>query len=114
MVRGTLAIWWTYFRFFIRLQINNKKFRSMLRHIFSGIVLIVAVAGCSGRREFRDGQWRAYLERKDGNNVVFNFDVSDSAGRKVLYLRNAGERVRLDSVSIEEDSVFIRFPFFES
>jgi thiol-disulfide isomerase/thioredoxin len=86
----------------------------MMRRIFNGVVLLAVLAGCSERREFRDGQWRAYLERKDGNNVVFNFDVKDSAGQKVLYLRNAGERVRLDSVSIEGDSVFIRFPFFES
>ena len=85
-----------------------------LRKWYAGILFIVLLAGCAGRREFRDGQWRAYLERKDGNNVVFNFDVADSAGSKVLYLRNAGERVRVDSVSMEGDSVFIRFPFFES
>ncbi len=86
----------------------------MLRHIYFGVVLLVAVAGCAGRPEFRNGQWRAYLERKDGNNVVFNFDVKDSAGRKVLYMRNAGERVRVDSILVIGDSVLIRFPFFES
>jgi thiol-disulfide isomerase/thioredoxin len=86
----------------------------MLRHIYFGVVLLVAVAGCAGRQEFRNGQWRAYLERKDGNNVVFNFDVQDSAGRKVLYMRNAGERVRVDSILVIGDSVLIRFPFFES
>ncbi len=81
---------------------------------YSGFLLMLVLAGCAGRREFRDGRWRAYLERKDGNNVVFNFDVADSAGQKVLYMRNAGERVRVDSVSMSGDSVFIRFPFFES
>jgi thiol-disulfide isomerase/thioredoxin len=86
----------------------------MLRHIFSGAVLLVAVAACMSRPEFRDGQWRAYLERKDGHNVVFNFEVKDSAGRKVLYMRNAGERVLVDSISVAGDSVSIRFPFFES
>jgi thiol-disulfide isomerase/thioredoxin len=86
----------------------------MMRNIFSGVVLLVVLAGCSGRREFRDGKWRAYLERKDGNNIVFNFDVEDSAGRKVFYMRNATERVKVDSVTVDGDSVFIRFPFFES
>jgi thiol-disulfide isomerase/thioredoxin len=74
----------------------------------------MAVSGCTERREFKDGQWRAELERKDRNNVVFNFDVKDSAGRKVLYMRNAAERVEVDSVTVDGDSVFIRFPFFES
>jgi thiol-disulfide isomerase/thioredoxin len=86
----------------------------MMRHIFNGVVLLVVLAGCSERREFRDGQWRAYLERKDGNNVVFNFDVKDSGDRKVLYMRNAAERVEVDSVTVDGDSVFVRFPFFES
>jgi hypothetical protein len=86
----------------------------MLRHIYFGVVLLMAVSGCTERREFKDGQWRAELERKDRNNVVFNFDVKDSAGRKVLYMRNAAERVEVDSVTVDGDSVFIRFPFFES
>jgi thiol-disulfide isomerase/thioredoxin len=87
----------------------------MIRKTFTAIFLMVIVAGCANRpREFQDGEWRGYLERKDGNNVVFNFDVKDSAGRKVLYLRNAGEQIRVDSVSVMGDSVLIRFPFFES
>ncbi|HTR27699.1 MAG TPA: TlpA disulfide reductase family protein [Puia sp.] len=86
----------------------------MTRRIVSGLISIALLAGCAGRQEFRDGHWRAYLERKDGNNVAFNFDVSDSGGRKILYLRNAGERVRVDSVTMDGDSVLVRFPFFES
>jgi thiol-disulfide isomerase/thioredoxin len=101
--------------FFGRLRVRKITYSTiMMRHIFNGVVLLVVLAGCSGRQEFRDGQWRAYLERKDGNNVVFNFDVKDSAGRKVLYMRNAAERVEVDSVTVDGDSVFIRFPFFES
>jgi thiol-disulfide isomerase/thioredoxin len=98
---------------YIANQIINKS-TSMLRQIFSAIVVLVAVAGCSGRREFKDGWWRAELERKDGNNIAFNFEVKDSAGRKILYVRNAGDRLRVDSVSVVGDSVLIRMPFFES
>jgi thiol-disulfide isomerase/thioredoxin len=86
----------------------------MLRYIFSGVMVLLAVSGCVSNPGFRDGQWRAYLERKDGNNVVFNFEVKDSAGRKILFIRNAGERIQVDSISIVGDSVLIRFPFFES
>jgi len=63
---------------------------------------------------FRNGPWRAYLERQDGNNIVFNFEVRDSAGKKVLYIRNAGERLLVDDISGQGDSVIIRLPFYES
>ncbi|HLX66709.1 MAG TPA: hypothetical protein VKR41_06925, partial [Puia sp.] len=86
----------------------------MIQKILAGILSVALFAGCAGRQEFRDGKWRAFLVRKDGNNVVFNFDVKDSAGRKVLYMRNAGERIEVDSVVVNGDSVLIRFPFFES
>ena len=63
---------------------------------------------------FRNGQWRAILERKDGQGIVFNFEVKDSGGRQVLYIRNAGERILVDDVKREGDSVLIRMPFYES
>lgn len=62
----------------------------------------------------RNGQWRVVLERKDGHSIVFNFESKDSAGKKVLYIRNAGERLLVDDISYQGDSVLIRLPFFES
>jgi thiol-disulfide isomerase/thioredoxin len=63
---------------------------------------------------FRNGQWRAYLVRKDGHHIVFNFEVRDSAGKKILYIRNAGERLLVDNITLAGDSVLIRMPFYES
>ena len=60
------------------------------------------------------GPWRAELTRKDGNRIVFNFDVMDSAGRKIIYIRNATERLRVDDIKSEGDSLVITLPFFES
>jgi thiol-disulfide isomerase/thioredoxin len=62
----------------------------------------------------RNGQWRAQLQRKDGNSIVFNFEVKDSAGKKILYIRNAGESLLVDEIRVTGDSVLIRLPFFES
>lgn len=62
----------------------------------------------------RNGQWRAILQRKDGNGIVFNFEVKDSAGKKILYIRNAGEHLLVDDITTEGDSVLIHLPFFES
>ena len=99
----------------------------MMRIIVCGLLLICQVAmgaprgavgagrpGFSGGPGFRNGLWRAYLVRKDGNHIVFNFEVKDSAGKKILYIRNAGERLLVDNITLASDSVLIRMPFYES
>ncbi len=62
----------------------------------------------------RNGWWGGYLERKDGQLIRFNFEVKDSAGKQVLYLRNAAERLLVDDIVIKGDSVIIHMPFYES
>jgi thiol-disulfide isomerase/thioredoxin len=65
-------------------------------------------------KNLQNGEWRAEIVRKDGNNIIFNFEVKDSAGKKILYIRNAGERLLVNDIVINQDSVFITLPFFES
>jgi thiol-disulfide isomerase/thioredoxin len=60
------------------------------------------------------GWWQGKLLRTDGQDIVFNFEVKDSAGKTILYVRNAGERLLVDQVSLVGDSVNIQMPFFES
>src|SRR6202022_5196917 len=60
------------------------------------------------------GMWRAFLERQDGNNIVFNFEVKDSAHKKVLYIRNAGEHLLVDDIKLQQDSVLTNLLFFDS
>jgi peroxiredoxin len=60
------------------------------------------------------GVWRAALIRKDGKQIAFNFEVRDSAGRTVLYLRNAAERIIVDNITRNGDSLLIRMPLFDS
>lgn len=58
--------------------------------------------------------WRAVIKRSDGNNIVFNFEKKNISKRTFLYIRNASERILVDSVRFKEDSVFIKMPVFES
>lgn len=62
----------------------------------------------------KNGDWRATLRRPDGKEIVFNFIVKDSAHKQVLYIRNAGERLLVDDIVIQGDSVWIHLPFFEA
>jgi len=61
-----------------------------------------------------NGIWRAVLQRTDGVGIVFNFKVTDTAGRKLIYIMNAGNRLAVDDIYEKDDSVVIRLPFFDS
>lgn len=66
------------------------------------------------KNQLSTGQWRGELERTDGNHIVFNFEVGKSPGMPIIYIRNATERLTVDDITVQGDSVFIRLPFFDS
>ncbi|HRP54608.1 TlpA disulfide reductase family protein [Agriterribacter sp.] len=66
------------------------------------------------KNDLSGGQWRGELQRADGNNIVFNFEISKKSGKPIAYIRNAAERLAVDDITIVKDSVFIRLPFFDS
>ncbi len=80
------------------------------------LIAVTALAACGTTQQagLKTGPWQAQLKRQDGGQIIFNFDVADSAGAPVLYVTNAGERMKVDEVKVEGDSVFIRMPFFDS
>ncbi|SHL20424.1 Peroxiredoxin [Chitinophaga jiangningensis] len=76
----------------------------------------LSLAACKSAavKELKNGTWQAKLHRADGADIVFNFEVKDTAGQKVLYILNANDRLLVDNVKLQGDSVFIRMPFFDS
>lgn len=58
--------------------------------------------------------YQGTLVRPDGNNIIFTFELHKQLKRPVLYLINGRERLKVDSVRITADSVFIKMPLFES
>jgi len=81
-------------------------------------LIVYFLSGCLAMGQpvhtLRNGVWRGDIQRKDGNHIIFNFEVRDSAGRKILYIRNAGERLLVEEIRVVGDSVLIQLPFFES
>ncbi|WP_160715636.1 peroxiredoxin family protein [Chitinophaga solisilvae] len=77
----------------------------------------MALAACNAgntKKELVNGVWQAKLHRADGADIVFNFDVKDSLGKKVLYVINSSDRLLVDDITVTGDSVFIKMPFFDS
>lgn len=60
------------------------------------------------------GIWRAAVKRPDGQQIIFNFEIKDTAERTILYIINGSERLLVDSIVAKNDSLFIVLPFFES
>jgi len=67
-----------------------------------------------GQQQFTDNPniWQTRLHRQDGADIVFNTAVDNS--RMVMHILNAGERLLVDDIRMEGDSVFIKMPFFDS
>jgi peroxiredoxin len=88
----------------------------MIKRIF--LMLIAMPLLTSGRQpekwDLQKGTWQGRLHRKDGADIVFNFEVKDSARKKIIYILNAKDRLLVDDVKVQGDSVFIKMPFFDS
>ncbi len=67
--------------------------------------LITGFVSSAQNRKLQNGLWRAVLERTDGKQIVFNFETKDSAGKKILYVRNAAERLLVDDISFYEEQL---------
>ncbi len=58
--------------------------------------------------------WEAQLKRSDSNDIRFCFDWKTEKGKPVWYIRNAAERIKVDNIKQEGDSLFVQMPVFES
>lgn len=62
----------------------------------------------------QQGTWRAELQRKDSNAIVFNFDWKTENGKAVWYIKNGTEKLRVSNITKHGDSFFVQMPVFES
>ncbi|CAN5487140.1 hypothetical protein BH11BAC2_BH11BAC2_01450 [soil metagenome] len=71
------------------------------------------LAGLPTILELMFGMWRATLALPDAS-LPFNFDLLSENGKNFVVIRNANERIRCDDVTISGDSIFIKFPVYDS
>jgi thiol-disulfide isomerase/thioredoxin len=60
------------------------------------------------------GIWRGEILRQDGQKIPFNFQTKITAGKIIIYIINGAERLLVDNIRQEGDSLFIVMPFFDS
>src|ERR1700730_3381479 len=81
--------------------------------VFSSIALLLSL-NLFSQKNLQEGWWRAELKRQDGVIIPFNFEVKTVKGKKILSIRNAAERIKVDRLLFKKDSLFIQMPVFES
>ena len=84
--------------------------------LFLQISLVVFSHNTAHKNEIgRDyGQWRGMIHRADGNDVVFNFSLTNKNGKPLMIISNSTEKIIVKNIEFKKDSVFIRMPVFES
>ncbi len=80
------------------------------------LILVIMVIACKTKKtsDFKKGVWRATLKTESGAEIPFNFEVIDSAGKKMIDIINGKEKFRVNEVTITTDSVNIQMPLFDS
>ncbi len=80
------------------------------------IALLIGITGTftSISAQLTKGVWRGAIIRNDGQPVYFNFEVSEKNKQPVLHFINASEKIRVDDIRIEGDSLWFEMPFYES
>lgn len=64
--------------------------------------------------KLQTGTWRGTLKTSSGNELPFNFIVSDTAGKQQIAIINGAERFKVTDIKSAGDSVFIHMPLFDS
>lgn len=71
------------------------------------------LTGCS-KPELSTGIWRGALKTASGNEIPFNFEITDTAGKKQMTIFNGTERFKVTDIALKKDSVAIKMPLFDS
>lgn len=82
--------------------------------IFFIALWLYCICGYAQKNSKPVSVWRGVIKRHDGKDIFFNFEVQQKNNKTILYIINATERLRVDSVRFTNDSVFIKMPVFES
>ena len=60
------------------------------------------------------GIWRGEIIRPDGKPIVFNFQTELRSGKIIIYVINGAERLLVNDVRENTDSLYIHMPFYDS
>lgn len=87
-----------------------------MRITFYFLSLLVLILGCKEQAPenyLKTGNWRGTLIVKEQKDLPFTFQLTEANGSYRIILQNADERIEVDEISINGDSIRIQMPIFE-
>ncbi len=93
---------------------KNKWYKAGLFYSIVSMAVFTSATAQTQKVNLPTGTWQGTLHRPDNENISFNFTTSTTNHRTVLYIHNAGERLLVDSIKQQGDSLWIQMPFFNS
>ncbi|HZX58357.1 MAG TPA: TlpA disulfide reductase family protein, partial [Mucilaginibacter sp.] len=84
------------------------------KYFLSSALLLLIVNLCAAQSKLKTGIWRGALKNSSGNELPFNFEVKDVAGKQQLIIMNGAERIKVTDIKHKNDSVLIHMPLFNS
>src|SRR5262245_8158829 len=78
------------------------------------LILITLPFASFAQKMIHEGQWRGVLQLNDSTELPFNFVCEFQGVNQTLVIRNGTERIVVDEIIYDGDSVFINFPYFDS
>ncbi|MCU0445442.1 MAG: TlpA family protein disulfide reductase [Microscillaceae bacterium] len=82
--------------------------------IFLGILLIISqLTGFAQNPKLKTGLWRVAIQLQ-GGEAPFHLDIKSENNRYVAYILNAEERLKLDEISVKNDSVIMHLHIFDA
>src|SRR5688572_4737388 len=97
-----------------RNSFNTAFLHSRMQKLVGVFISCILISSLHAQSSFPSGSWRAELIREDGKTIPFIFEAKDSAGKHAWFIRNAAERLWVDSIVVKGDSVWVQMPFFDS
>lgn len=81
----------------------------------ASIIMAMYIVGCgSAPVQLDNGIWRGTFQTDSSIEIPFNFEIYDSAGTKQVAFINGTERLNINELEIQDDSVFFKTPLYET
>lgn len=81
------------------------------------LVFFSLAANYSLLAQLKTGTWRGLLTLSEKKNEIilpFNFNVAKTNNKTLIEIINAEEKIKVDEITYQNDSVFIKMPVFDS
>ncbi len=89
--------------------------KNIINYFLCGV--LIATSACTKTAEKIDmaiGNWKGVLYTEDNTAIPFNFSVMKDSSTYRWVISNADDRLEVDEINIQGDSVFLRMPFYDS